>query len=167
MELQLNTDRLYLRNICLDDSTFLLELINSPGWLEFIGDKKITTEEACKEWIDSVVLKQLRDLGFTTMVIFRKEDNLPIGVVSLVKRDYLDYLDIGYALLPEFVGSGYAFEATKAGLVYAKGDLNSLYVYAIVQDNNIRSKNLLDRLNFIYEGTVDGGGEVLLKYRDR
>jgi ribosomal-protein-alanine N-acetyltransferase len=94
VELELNTDRLYHCNIETSDSTFLLALINSRGWLEFIGDKKIKTEDACKEWIESVVLKQLRELGYTTMVIFRKEDHLPIGVVSLVKREYLEHLDI-------------------------------------------------------------------------
>ena len=167
MELVLETDRLLLRYISVGDANFILELFNSPGWIKYIGDKNIRDIKKTQKWIELIALRQYSDLGFTSLVIFLKESMLPVGIISLVKRDFLDSVDIGYAVLPEHTRNGYAYEACLSVIDYASNSLNFKTIYAILQNNNEASISLLNKLNFIFEGTVENDGEVLLKYRNR
>lgn len=161
----IKTRRLQLRYVDVDDATFILELINSPGWLEFIGDKKIRTPEASRNWIRQVIRKQLRELGYTALTVLSAKDKTPLGVVSLVKRVELDSIDIGYAFLPQHMGNGYAYESTTAVLDFVKNELGFDTVFAIVQDNNHQSIRLLDKLDFTKTGTRQIGGENLDLYQ--
>lgn len=157
------TDRLRMSYISEEDASFLVELFNSPGWLEFIGDKQIRDEKACLTWIRDKVANYLNEFGFTTMTM-RLKTGVPIGVVSLVKRAELDSIDIGYALLPQYEGNGYAKEGTNAGLGFAHSALGYERVLAIVQEDNPRSISLLDKLGFAPDGRVEVKGEELLLY---
>ena len=55
----LETERLILRQFTTGDSKFIVELLNSPGWIEYIGDRNIKTEEQAKELcVQMVVVRQ-------------------------------------------------------------------------------------------------------------
>jgi hypothetical protein len=45
MKYILDTERLRLGEFTINDTKFIIELVNSPGWLEFIGDRNIKKEE--------------------------------------------------------------------------------------------------------------------------
>jgi RimJ/RimL family protein N-acetyltransferase len=52
-----------------------------------------------------------------------KPENIPVGMCGLIKRKTLDDVDIGFALLPEYEGNGFATEAAVAVMKYAKETL--------------------------------------------
>lgn len=144
----LATDRLTISKLSYNDAAFILELVNSPGWLKFIGDRNITTEENAKEYLKNGPLKTYSEFGFGLFRISLGSSGLPIGICGLLKRDYLDFPDLGFALLPKFEGSGYAQESCRAILKYTREYLNVPALYAIVTPENQKSRHLLSKLDF-------------------
>ena len=154
-----DTERLSLSLIILDDAAFYLELINDPSWIANISDKGIRSMEAARESILSgPVASQLAN-GFSLYVVKRQTDNVAMGLCGLIKRDSLKNVDIGYAFLPAYVGQGYALEAAKAVVGYANAVLGLTKLAAITSPNNQRSHQLLHKLGFILEETLVLPGE--------
>ena len=58
MHLQLETERLFIRPINLSDKSFILELLNSDGWLKFIGDRKVNNDSAAENNIQNILSKE-------------------------------------------------------------------------------------------------------------
>lgn len=161
----LETSRLRLRQFTHDDTAFVIALMNSPGWLRFIGDRNVRTEIAAKHYLDTGPLKSFRERGFGLALVERKEDGIAVGMCGLLWRKELGNPDIGFAFLAEFGGLGYAFEITTATMRYAREMLGIPEVFAIVQPDNERSIRLLEKLGMHYRKKFrfsDSGEELLL-----
>jgi Acetyltransferases, including N-acetylases of ribosomal proteins len=169
MKVILSTERLIISESGLSDSTFILELLNSPSWLQFIGDKGIRTEEDAKNYIRNSLLNSYKSNGFGLYKLVLKESKAPLGLCGFLKRDYLDKPDIGFALLPEFEGKGLMFESSHALLEYATSTLDFEEVLAIVMPINKRSCQLLEKLGFSKKDMIipPGGKEELLLYSNK
>ena len=92
--------------------------------------------------------------GFGLWLVELKDSGVPIGMCGLLKRDFLEDVDIGYAFLSEYCSQGYALEVSSAVIRYAREQLGFKKVVAIVNDDNIRSIRLLGKLGFRYERMV-------------
>ncbi len=159
------TERLFIRPVSLEDAGFIFRLLNSPKWLEYIGDRKIKNEDDAGKYIEERMLPQLRTHGYTNNIIVRKTDQVKIGSCGLYDREGLEGIDLGYAFLPEFEGKGYAFEATSELMRAAKEEFGISKVKAITLENNISSRKLLDKLGFTLEGITripDDPDELML-----
>ncbi len=167
MNYTLQTQRLTLRQLTTDDAPFILGLLNTPGWLKFIGDKNVRSIEEAEQYLLNGPIKSYHDNGFGLSLISLKEDGIPIGMSGIIKRDTLDTPDIGYALMPEFAGKGYAYEIASAIVKYARQELKLPSLCAITLPTNTVSKNLLEKLGFTNQGPfiMAGGTETLLLYR--
>lgn len=142
------TERLLLRTFSIDDAPFVLRLVNDPSWIEFIGDHAVgDLEEACN-YIRNGPLTMYEDYGFSLCMTELKATGTPVGVCGLVKRDSLPEVDLGFALLPEYCGRGYASEAAAAILEFGRSELRIQRVLAITMPANLRSMQLLERLGF-------------------
>jgi RimJ/RimL family protein N-acetyltransferase len=141
----LETERLRLRLFQLDDAAFIIELLNSPGWLEYIGDRNIKTYEQAKNYLENGPLKSYKQNGFGLCMVQTKE-GAPIGMSGILRRDNLEHPDIGFALLPEYQSQGYAFEIADAVLKYGKSDLQISTIFAITLPRNLKSIRLLERI---------------------
>ena len=64
MEYIFQTERFYLSSFYIDDTKFIIELVNSPGWLEYIGDRNIKTEEQAKAYLQNGPLVSYKVHGF-------------------------------------------------------------------------------------------------------
>jgi len=149
----LETDRLVLRQFELTDTKFIVELVNSPGWIEFIGDRNIRTEEAAINYLQNGPIKSYRDNGLGLGMVELK-DGTPIGMCGILRRDTLENPDIGFSFLPEFMGMGYAFEIASATLNYAMNRLNLKTILAITVPTNIRSIQLLEKIGLRFIKTI-------------
>ena len=47
----LETERLCLRELDLNDAEFIIKLLNTPNWLAYIGDKNVRTTEEAKRYL--------------------------------------------------------------------------------------------------------------------
>lgn len=145
------TERTILREIVETDAMFILDLLNQPTFIKYIGNRNIKTLAKAREVIENRYRQSYRDFGFGLYVVELKENNAPIGFCGFVKRDYLPDADIGFAFLPQFEKKGYAFESAAAVMKYGKNVLNLKHVLAITTKNNESSQKLLEKLDFKFE----------------
>lgn len=147
----ITTERLRLRPITLDDAPFILDLVNQPSWLENIGDKGVRNLDDARDYIRKGPLEMYARHGFGLYCIERGADGAMMGLCGLIKRDTLDDVDIGYALLPQYWGHGYAREAARATLEHGRREHRLQRVVAITSPGNASSARLLESLGFRFE----------------
>lgn len=100
--------------------------------------------------------------GMGLLKVTRKEDNKPVGICGLIKRDTLDDIDLGYGFLPEVFRCGYGYEAGRCMMNFAKEALNITRLVAITTSNNVASRALLTKLGFTFEAIQEQQGEHTL-----
>ncbi len=142
MYLDFFTQRLFINPIDINDSEFILKLLNSKGWLENIGDRNIKKKEDAEKYI----LKILNNPNFYYFVISLKETKKPIGIITYLQRENYEFPDIGFAILPEYERNGYIFEASNEYLTIISQKIKS--IIGITLPNNLGSINLLKKLGF-------------------
>ena len=150
----LETNRLILRWLSTDDAGFILELLNDPSWVQFIGDRGVKTLAEAREYVVKGPLAMYARLGFGLYLTKLKEGGEPLGICGLVKRDSLEDVDIGFAFLPRFWGKGYAYESACAVMAYGKDNLGLKRIVAITSPVNYRSAKLLEKLGLRFERMV-------------
>ncbi len=158
------TARLTLRRLSPGDAEFFHRQLNQPSWLANIGDRNVRSTIDAENYIRTRTLASYQEHGFGMYRIERKTDGVPVGLCGLVKRDTLPGPDLGFSLLEDQWGKGYAREAAGAVVAYAFGTLKLSKLLAIVLPANDRSVGLLEKLGFEREGTILSNGAPLLLY---
>jgi RimJ/RimL family protein N-acetyltransferase len=151
----LETERLILRELAHSDADFVLRLLNTPGWLQFIGDKQVRSVSDAIQYLNNGPIASYREHGFGLWLVWHKDREMPIGMCGLIKRQFLDDVDIGFAFLPEFFGSGFGYEIAAATMWYAKNELKIPKIVAITKPNNIASIKLLLKLDLHFVKQVE------------
>lgn len=146
------TDRLLLRPVDLNDAPFLLKLLNSPGWLQYIGDREVRDVASAENYISERILPAAKGDIIGNFCCINKETNEVMGTCGIYQRDYLDHPDLGYAFLPQFAGHGYAREAASALLANYRVKRPGKKLAAFTTTDNERSINLLEKLGFQHIG---------------
>ena len=161
------TDRLILKPTLDEDAEFIFELLNSPNWLKYIGNRNVTSIEKAREYIKFKMLPQLERLGFGNYTVVRKSDQAKIGICGLYNRDGLEGLDIGFAFLSEYEGKGYAFESANKLKQVAFDEFGITEIVAITTQDNVSSQRLLEKLGMRLTGTtkIPEDDEELLLYK--
>jgi ribosomal-protein-alanine N-acetyltransferase len=151
--------RLRLRPLEDEDAPFILELLNDPAWLRYIGDRGVRTLGDARRYIAQGPRTMYARHGFGLYLVERKDDGASLGLCGLIRRDTLPDVDIGFALAEQFRGQGYAFEAAAATLRYAREVLKLKRVVAIALPENHASTRVLERLGLRFERTITFGPE--------
>ncbi|AKD05242.1 GNAT family N-acetyltransferase [Pontibacter korlensis] len=160
------TERLIIRPTSYEDAPFIYELLNTPQWLKYIGDRNVKSLKAAEEYISSRMLPQLERLGYGTYTVIRKADGTKLGTCGLYDREGLPGIDIGFAFLPQHEKHGYAFEATNKLKQAAFNHFGLRQLYAITTKDNKASQKLLEKLGLKYNGliTLPNANEELFFY---
>lgn len=159
------SDRLFIRPTTEEDAELILSVFNTSGALTYIGDRNIHNLKDAIAFIQSRTLKQLRERGFANYTLLVKESGTKVGVCGLYARPGLEHVDLGYALLQEHEGRGYATEACETLMSAAKEVFHLPALDAITHPENERSQRLLRKLGFDEMGPIalDGyAGESVL-----
>ena len=158
---EIQTPRLILSPLTADDKKFIRELVNTEGWLQFIGDRHVHSEEDAISYIEKI----LSQTNMQYWVVREKQDNISAGIITFIKRDYLEHHDIGFAFLPQFFQRGWAFEATKAVLDLLKTGDNFSIVLAVTKPGNLASVKLLEKLGFAESQSTVVNNETVQVYK--
>ena len=150
----LETDCLTLRELTLDDAEFILDLLNQPSFIQFIGDRGVRTLEDAREYLSKRLIESYERFGFGLYLTLLKQGEVPIGICGLVKRDSLDDIDIGFAFLPQYWLKGYAFESASTVLAYAKDTLGIKRIVGIATPDNHGSIRVLEKIGLRFEKMV-------------
>jgi [ribosomal protein S5]-alanine N-acetyltransferase len=147
----LETERLLLQEFSLKDHPFIIELLNSEGWLKYIGDRKVKTPAQAKQYLVNGPILSYKTNGFGLYKVILKDSNATIGMCGLIRRKNLENIDIGFALLPDYYGNGFAEEIASATLEYGFQSLSIENIVAITLPNNYSSIKLLGKLGMTLE----------------
>ncbi len=159
------TERLLIRPTSEDDAEFIFELLNTPNWIKYIGDRDVRSVEKAKAYIAEKMIPQLERLGYSNYTLIWKQDRKKIGTCGLYDRDGLEGIDIGFALLPEFEKKGFAFEASNKLKEAAFNEFGIERISAITTKDNVASQRLIVKLGLKVTGTIklpDNDQELLL-----
>ncbi|MGH9442568.1 MAG: GNAT family N-acetyltransferase [Thermoanaerobaculia bacterium] len=157
---ELETERLFLRRLTPGDAGFVLELLNDPDWLRFIGDRGVRTLEDARDYIVKGPMEMYAQFGLGLLLVEMKEGHAPAGICGLIRRESLEDVDLGFAFLPAFRGKGFAYESAAAALAYGVGVLRLPRIVAITSPENDRSAKLLEKLGFRFEKMIRLSGET-------
>ena len=161
------TERLILTPTQAADAEFIFELLNSPKWMQYIGDRNVKSVEEAENYIKNRMLPPLEKNGFSNYTVQRKTDLAKIGTCGLYDREGLDGVDIGFAFLPKFEKQGFAFEAASKLLCEAKNSFGLKTVTAFTTKDNYSSQKLLEKLGLKKSGfiRIPNDEEELLFYK--
>lgn len=152
----LETERLRLFELsehAPGDTAFVLELLNDPDFLRYIGDRGVHSLAQAVDYLRDGPVASYRLNGFGLYRVERREDGAAVGMCGLIKRSPLAHPDLGYALLPRFRGHGYVAEAARAVLAAAR-EQGIATVLAVVDPDNAASIRTLQGLDFGYREMV-------------
>lgn len=150
----LETERLIIRKLTIEDAPFFFELVNDPDWIRFIGDRKVKTVDDAQDYLTNRIFKSYETFGFGFYAVVEKTNQQVMGISGFVKRDELEHVDVGFAFLPKGRGQGFALESTQALINYGVNSLNFETILAIANNDNKRSHNLLKKLGFRFKKHV-------------
>ena len=148
---ELETDRLRLRPLTFGDADFIVELLNEPSFLRYIGDKGVRDQASACRYLEAGPLASYARFGFGLLCVELRPAGVPIGICGLLKRDTLEDVDVGFAFLPGYWGRGYAREAASAVLAQGRDAFGLKRIVAITSLDNEASIRLLGRLGFHFE----------------
>ena len=155
----LHTERLTIRPFTEDAAAFILELVNDPDWLRFIGDKEVHSLEDARRYLREGPLAMVARHDHGLACVERRGDATPIGMCGLIKRDSLDDVDLGFAFLPTGRGQGYAREAAVAVLAFGFETLGLRRIVAITDVDNVASARVLEAAGLRFERRIEANGD--------
>jgi len=161
MKPKFTTERLYLHLLDKADAAFILEILNTPDFLNFIGDRKVRNSREALLYIEKIS----QDPATTFYTVKTRDDGITAGMVSVIKRPYLEHYDIGFAFLPDYMKKGYAYEASIAVLKKLLDSPEHECILATVVEKNIKSIRLLEKLGLQKIDTIEVGNHDYLLYR--
>ena len=161
------TERLILKPTLEEDAQLIFELLNTPKWKKYIGERNVNSVEEGRIYIINRMKPQLERLGFGNYTVIRKSDNAKMGTCGLYDRVGLEGVDIGFAFLPDYEKKGYAYEASVKIKQVAFDDFGITSIGGITTKDNLASQKLLEKLGFQLAGTVrlPNDDEELLHYK--
>ena len=161
----LETERLIVREISsASDVELICTLLNTPKFLQYIGDRGVRTVEEASDFIENRYRKSYRDHGYGLYTVESKADGTAVGLCGFVRRDTLPGPDIGFAFLPEFEGKGYGHESAAAMMNYGRSVLGFTRIFAITSTDNDASGRLLEKLGFTFQQLLENPDETVKLY---
>lgn len=148
------TERLIIRWLTPDDAPFFRSLVNSPGWIKYIGQRNIHTDAEALAYLEAGIFKSYKDYNYGFYMVETKDGHLPLGICGIVNRGTLPGPDFGFAYMPEYMGHGYATEAAIATLEHVKNDVALKELYAITLPENNPSIRLLEKMGFQQQSMI-------------
>jgi RimJ/RimL family protein N-acetyltransferase len=155
----IETERLRLRPVTVDDADLMLAIWNDPAFIHNVSDRGIRTVEQAREAIEGGAQKLFEDYGYGPYCMSLKSDGSMIGICGLFKRDNLEDPDIGFGVLPDFCGKGYAGEAAAAVVNFARNELGIAVLKAIVSPTNAPSIGLIKKLGLTFDQMITMPGD--------
>ncbi len=163
----ITTARTTITPITLEDAAFFVELMNSPGWIKYIGQRDIKDTDSAGAYIDRNLLQSKRENGFGYYLVRQRQGNAPMGICGFLKKPDLAFPDFGFAFLPQYGGQGMAEESCRRVFEHDVETFDFKVLDAVTRHDNVRSIRLLEKLQFNYQEalTDEPVQEALCLYR--
>lgn len=149
----LASERLLLRPFNENDADFVLQLLNTEGWLRYVGDRNVHTTHAALQYIARLQQGYQHD-NYGLWLVVLAHNKQPIGMCGCLKRPDLAHPDLGFAFMPQQQHMGYATEAARAVVQHMRQQHALGCLLAITVPYNQASIQLLERLGFTHQQDI-------------
>lgn len=156
----LETERLTLSQLSYDDCAFIIELLNEPSFLRYIGDRGVRSPGEARDYLQKGAIDSYAKYGFGLFLVSHKKTRAALGMCGLVMRDEFELPDLGFAFLERYWSNGFAYESSVAVLRHANERLGLSMVIAMADADNASSIALLEKLGFSFQQMVTMPGET-------
>jgi ribosomal-protein-alanine N-acetyltransferase len=158
------TDRLIIRRWTLEDEENFYRLNGDPDVMRYIRESKDREECAVFLRRNLDFYEQHSLMGRWAMM--EKDSNTFVGSFAIIPVETADRsrhneIQLGYALLKEFWGRGYATESTLAGKQYAFDEMKLPLIVGITETANHASQRVLLRCGFEQQSDIWEGNKFL------
>ncbi len=150
----LETERLLLRRVSIEDLNEILELRGNPETMKFIPRPLVKTEEDALNHFKMIDEKIEKNEGINWAITVKGNPKL-IGIIGHYRIQPENHrCEIGYMILPQYNGQGIVTEAIKAVLEYGFEDMNMHSIEAVIDPDNIASERVLQKNGFVKEAHI-------------
>ena len=150
MKIIIETDRLVLREITLNDKEALFRLHSNPEVQKYTGEAVVKSVDEIAEAIKSRTINY-KKYGYGRWAAILKDGNQFVGWAGLAYLPEFDEIDLGYRFLPEYWGMGLATEASHAILKYGFYTLKLEKIIAIAMKENQASKRVMEKVGMKFD----------------
>ena len=150
----IETERLVLQKMKVEDAEFIFELVNEAAFIRNIGDKGVRTLEDARNYILNGPVVSYAKFGFGLYLVALRETGEAIGICGLLKRDALEDVDIGFAFVERFRRKGFAYESAAAVMEYGRNALGLKRIVAITSPDNEGSMRVLEKIGLRFEKMI-------------
>lgn len=158
----LETERILLRRFAESDIDAVFAMRSDADVMRFIRAPQTEPKEA-RNWIELVSSRWESDrLGFCAVI--DKQSGRLAGWCGLWRLRETGETEVGYALVREFRGRGFAVEASEAMLIYGFDELGLDEIVAVTRPDNSRSRRVMERLGMSYDYTGEFYDQQLVHY---
>lgn len=157
------SERLYTRYFTMGDLDKFFRLNGDEEIVRYIRAPK--SYEECRTFLEQVVdWYKGEKINWRVALVSRENDEV-IGTFAIIPIGNTEDMQLGYSLLQEHWGMGYATEITESGARYAFEQLNYPSIAAITEAANSASQKVLLKCRFALEEEYEENGRKMLRFR--
>ncbi len=162
----IETERLFLREITLDDKEDLFKLHSNPEVQKYTGEPVVESMEEIEKAIWTRI-NDYKTYGYGRWATILKNGMQFIGWAGLAYLPEFDEIDIGYRFLPEYWGSGIATEAAHAIISYGFDQHKLEKIIAIALKENKASIRVMEKIGMEFDkfAPYEEGGKDVIWYQ--
>lgn len=162
----INTKRLEFRKYTMEDLDFLVSMTSNPDVMKYIGKGVPWTLEETKQRIEKFIGWYELEEGMGLMLLINKQDGAPIGHAGLIPQivEGRSETEIGYWIVPDYWGQGYASEAAAKCRDFGFQMLNRERLVSIIHFDNTGSKNVARKAGLTFERQVNFNSKNVALY---
>lgn len=160
------TKRLLLREMIVRDMDRFYDWYKNEEFSKYMGDEDRTLEEEIENlqgYIQNIY--PLLGFGYWSIILQETQELIGRAGLNIVECDGDRVVELGYMIGPEYQNRGYAYEACVEILDYAENVLDMNTIYIFVNEENLISRKLGEKLGFQLVGEGNVRREKLLKYK--
>jgi RimJ/RimL family protein N-acetyltransferase len=149
----IETLRLVLRPLTIDDSHNFYNLNNDPEVIQYTGDVPFESEKDALEFLQNY--DQFIKYKTGRMAVIKKDDQSFIGWCGIKFDPSSGEYDLGFRFFKKYWNQGFASEAAKASLKYGFETLQIPLILGRAMEQNVASIKVLEKCGMKYIGKMD------------
>lgn len=146
----LETRRLILREIIIDDFHELYRMNSDPEIMKYVGDGSIRDHQQMINELEMLISHYTRKPGLGIWATILKDTNTFVGASGLVYYDNTPEIEVGYRMLKEHWNKGYATEASFGLLKYGFETLRLNKIVSSAHVENAASRRVMEKIGMTY-----------------
>ncbi|MDX1829820.1 MAG: GNAT family N-acetyltransferase [Lutibacter sp.] len=159
----IETERLYLRELNVNDAKSFYQLNLDEEVMKYTGEEAFKSIEESKKFLEKY--DQYKKYGIGRWAVINKENEKFLGWCGLKFTEKLNEYDIGYRFFKKHWNKGYATESAKACLDFGLNEFKMTEIIGRAMKDNKASIRVLEKIGLVYDKDFDFEGSEGVIYK--